>query len=74
MYFVIGCCVLEEGCMDPPRTSISCDFAEDKFEIYAGCNRQDQSAINIIVNKLNNFSESRYWRNNRRCGGRFTRF
>lgn len=59
-YWVL--CALEEGCMDPPGSAIFCKFGPDRFEVHAGCNRQDQSAINIILSRLNNFTEDKYSR------------
>lgn len=57
-YWVL--CALERECMDPNQSSLKCHFARDRYTQYAGCNRQDQSAINIILANANSFDETRY--------------
>lgn len=60
-YWVL--CALEPDCMDPSGSSIECDFSRlSRYRIYAGCHRQDQSTINILLALANDFNVTRYWR------------
>lgn len=57
-YWVL--CALEEECMVPTNSTIQCVFTSNRYETYAGCHRQDQSAINILLTRYNNFILDRY--------------
>lgn len=60
-YWVL--CALEEECMVPANNTIHCKFNEkDSFTDFLDCHRQDQSAINILLARVNNFVERKYRR------------
>lgn len=55
-------CALEKDCMAPEGSRVSpCNFDKTRYEMFAGCHRQDQSAISIIMANVNKFEECRYY-------------
>lgn len=59
-YWVL--CALEKDCMAPEGSRLECNFGQNRYTYYAGCHRQDQSAISIILSNVNKFRTEKFIR------------
>ncbi|GFO22779.1 metk_1 protein [Plakobranchus ocellatus] len=53
-------CALEEYCIAPPGSKVSCDLNMGNNKKYARCHRYDESAINLILNRWHNYQPREY--------------
>lgn len=61
---------VDENCMAPKGSVVSCSLGKDLIKTYYNCHRFDQSAINLISGALNDFNLTKY---TRRLDGKFFR-
>jgi len=49
-------CALDVNCIAPPTHNIGCQFAKDRFKVYANCHRYDMSSLDILLTNYFNGS------------------
>ena len=53
-------CALDEDCIAPKGSTLSCDFRKHSKGRYAGCHRYDQSVLNLLTSNLWGYNVTRY--------------
>ncbi|CAI5452854.1 unnamed protein product [Caenorhabditis angaria] len=60
-------CALDSKCMNPDGAKLNCQFADNRYEIYANCFRFDQSVLNLLL--LNKFQDHKKYLSSNGFGG-----